>query len=82
MAYVNVAEWKTDQVCEWLKGAENSFNYDHYHLCSRVISLELVIGAVYKGPTVLRENSRVKIHLLCPHLFPSLCLPVARALLS
>lgn len=23
MAYVNVAEWKTDQVCEWLKGAEN-----------------------------------------------------------
>ncbi|XP_076284029.1 connector enhancer of ksr isoform X1 [Lasioglossum baleicum] len=24
MAYVNVAEWKTDQVCEWLKGLENS----------------------------------------------------------
>ena len=22
MAYVNVAEWKTDQVCEWLKGAQ------------------------------------------------------------
>ncbi|XP_014468751.1 PREDICTED: uncharacterized protein LOC106741360 isoform X2 [Dinoponera quadriceps] len=24
MAYVNVAEWKTDQVCEWLKGLDNS----------------------------------------------------------
>ncbi|KAJ8673001.1 hypothetical protein QAD02_004262 [Eretmocerus hayati] len=24
MAYVNVAEWKTDQVCEWLKGLENT----------------------------------------------------------
>ncbi|XP_058790907.1 uncharacterized protein LOC131664065 isoform X2 [Phymastichus coffea] len=24
MAYVNVAEWKTNQVCEWLKGLENS----------------------------------------------------------
>ena len=23
MAYVNVAEWKTDQVCEWLKGTVN-----------------------------------------------------------
>ncbi|KAK9307975.1 hypothetical protein QLX08_001882 [Tetragonisca angustula] len=24
MAYVNVAEWKTEQVCEWLKGLDNS----------------------------------------------------------
>lgn len=24
MAYVNVAEWKTDQVCEWLKGAKEN----------------------------------------------------------
>ncbi|XP_029047908.2 uncharacterized protein LOC114878351 isoform X2 [Osmia bicornis bicornis] len=24
MAYVNVAEWKTGQVCEWLKGLDNS----------------------------------------------------------
>ncbi|XP_053997154.1 uncharacterized protein LOC128886368 [Hylaeus anthracinus] len=24
MAYVNVAEWKIDQVCEWLKGLDNS----------------------------------------------------------
>ncbi|XP_043488156.1 uncharacterized protein LOC122515061 [Polistes fuscatus] len=24
MAYVNVAEWKTDQVCEWLKGLDNA----------------------------------------------------------
>nr|XP_012216845.1 PREDICTED: uncharacterized protein LOC105668809 isoform X1 [Linepithema humile] len=24
MAYVNVAEWKTDQVCEWLKGLDSS----------------------------------------------------------
>ncbi|KAF7383643.1 hypothetical protein HZH66_012993 [Vespula vulgaris] len=24
MAYVNVAEWKTDQVCEWLKGLDTS----------------------------------------------------------
>lgn len=23
MAYVNVAEWKTEQVCEWLKGVKN-----------------------------------------------------------
>jgi len=23
MAYVNVAEWKADQVCEWLKGNKN-----------------------------------------------------------
>ncbi|XP_020294465.1 uncharacterized protein LOC109860036 isoform X2 [Pseudomyrmex gracilis] len=26
MAYVNVAEWKTDQVCEWLKGLDNSIH--------------------------------------------------------
>ncbi|KAI4478996.1 hypothetical protein M0804_011458 [Polistes exclamans] len=24
MAYVNVVEWKTDQVCEWLKGLDNA----------------------------------------------------------
>ncbi|KAF7994610.1 hypothetical protein HCN44_004082 [Aphidius gifuensis] len=24
MAYVNVAEWKTEQICEWLKGLDNS----------------------------------------------------------
>ena len=26
MAYVNIAEWKADQVCEWLKGTTKMFN--------------------------------------------------------
>lgn len=28
MAYVNVAEWKTDQVCEWLKGAKSLIPFE------------------------------------------------------
>ncbi|XP_012062412.1 PREDICTED: uncharacterized protein LOC105625698 [Atta cephalotes] len=33
MAYVNIAEWKADQVCEWLKGLDNTIHpYIHSFL--------------------------------------------------
>ncbi|XP_034950691.1 probable serine/threonine-protein kinase DDB_G0282963 [Chelonus insularis] len=43
MAYVNVAEWKTEQVCEWLKGLDNSvLPYVHSFTNNRVNGQQLL----------------------------------------